>query len=233
MYLPGRNDYIDIHTHGAVSSPGIFSVENLMAHENLQPVNNQGLAYTAGIHPWYLTESNQKQLVDYIIAISSSKDLIAIGEAGFDKLRGPSAYLQKEIFGQQVNIAREKNKPVVIHCVKAWDDLLAAHKNLRPEMPWLVHGFRGKKELARQLLDRGMFISLWFEFSLRPESAILLRYLPLSRIFLETDGADVSIKDIYEKVAGDLELKVEELKETIYSNFREFFKIQESHIVQG
>ena len=96
-------------------------------------------------------------------------------------------------------------KPLVIHCVKAWDELLASHRNLKPETPWLVHGFRGKKELAlQQLLSKGMYLSFWFDFVLRPESAELLRFLPKERIFLETDGADVDIKDIYNKVANDL-----------------------------
>lgn len=224
MNHPQAGDYIDIHTHGAESMPGILSVESLPAHENKKPVNVPGLAYTAGIHPWYLTEANQRQFLDYIRALSGGSQLIAIGEAGFDKLRGPSISLQRTVFEEQVKIAGVINKPVVIHCVRAWDELLASHKKLKPELPWLIHGFRGKNDLAQQLLHRGMYLSFWFNFILRPESAELLRNLPKERIFLETDGAGISIKDIYKKVAADLAVSEDELKATILSNFEKVFK---------
>ena len=68
-------------------------------------------------------------------------------------------------------------------------------------MPWLIHGFRGNIELAQQLISKGMYLSFWFDFVIRPESSELLRSLPKDRIFLETDGADVDIRDIYKKVA--------------------------------
>jgi TatD DNase family protein len=132
--------------------------------------------------------------------------------------------LQKSVFEEQVKIAGEKHKPLIIHCVRAWDELLAVHKNLKPEKPWLVHGFRGKKELANQLINTGMYLSFWFDFVLRPESADLLRSLPKNRIFLETDGADVDIRKIYKKVAADLALDVDELKNIIFDNFNLIFK---------
>jgi TatD DNase family protein len=223
MNFPETGDFIDIHNHHAVSSPGIFTVESLMAHENLQPGNEKGIVYTAGIHPWYLDDHNQKQLLEFVNNVAGNSQLVAIGEAGFDKLRGPSVELQREIFEKQVNIANEKRKPVVIHCVRAWVELLAAHRKLKPVKPWLVHGFRGKKELALQLISRGMYLSFWFDFIIRQESAELLRSLPKSRIFLETDGADVNIRDIYQKVSGDLALSVDELKKIILENFGMLF----------
>ena len=131
--------------------------------------------------------------------------------------------LQRSAFEEQVIIAGRHRKAVVIHCVKAWDELLASHRNLKPETSWLVHGFRGKKELASQLLARGMYISLWFDFVMRPESAELIRFLPRERIFLETDGADVDIGEIYRKVSNDLAIPVDELKKLILTNFNLLF----------
>lgn len=223
MDRPEPGDYIDIHTHGASPADGVFSVENIMAHESRLPGKIAGLTFTAGIHPWHLTEDNHKDLMDYIRSIAGNENIKAIGEAGFDKLRGPSMDLQRTAFGEQAAIAKEISKPMVIHCVRSWDELLSSHRILKPELPWLVHGFRGKKELAMQLVNRGMYLSFWFDFVLRPESAALLGSLPKDRLFLETDGADVSIKDIYKKVANDLNIPEGELKETIYSNYHEFF----------
>jgi len=219
MNLPEPDEYIDIHTHDAKPADGVFAVENLMAHENLKPENISARAFTAGIHPWHLNENNHGQLLEYVRNIASNPGLIAFGEAGFDKIRGPSAELQKSTFSEQVKIAGENRKPLVIHCVRSWDELLAAHKNLKPVTPWLVHGFRGKKELALQLIKRGMYLSFWFDFVLRPESSDLIRFLPKERIFLETDGADADIREIYRKVSVDLAVAVDELKKIILNNF--------------
>lgn len=223
MNLPQPGEYIDIHTHNSKLAEGIFAVENIMAHENMKPKKISARAFTAGIHPWHLNENNREQLLEYVRNIAGNPDLIAFGEAGFDKLRGPSIELQKSTFTEQVKIAGENQKPLVIHCVRSWDELLAAHKNLKPLTPWLVHGFRGKKELALQLIKRGMYLSFWFDFVMRPESADLLRFLPKERLFLETDGADVDIKEIYRKVSEDLEINIDILKERIRNNFNLLF----------
>lgn len=224
--LPKAGDFIDIHNHGASSSPGIFTVDSIMAHENRLPVSKPGIAYTAGIHPWFLTVETQVQQLDFIRKVAGDSGIIALGEAGFDKLKGPSIELQRETFGEQLSMAAEVAKPLVIHCVRAWDELFAAHRRAGTK-PWLVHGYRGKKELASQLLSRGIYISFWFDFIMRPESSGLVKALPRDRIFLETDGADVSIADIYMKVALDLEISVEELKNIMLGNFKRFFEISE------
>lgn len=225
MNIPRPGEYIDIHTHDAKPADGVFAVENLMAHENLKSGNISARAFTAGIHPWYLTENNREQLLEYVRNIAGNPGLIAFGEAGFDKVRGPTVDLQRSVFAEQVKIADENRKPLLIHCVRSWDELLASHKNLKPETPWLVHGFRGKKELALQLIKRGMYLSFWFDFVLRPESSTLIRFLPKDRIFLETDGADADIREIYRKVSVDLGIDVEELKKIIISNFNMLFRM--------
>lgn len=225
MNLPGTGDYIDIHTHGAKPVTGHFSVEVLMAHERKLPVETPGLAFTYGIHPWYLDESNHDSLLASVIKTVADPLIIAVGEAGFDKIKGPSLELQRKTFGEQVFIAEELKKPLVIHCVRAWDELLRINKKLNPEMPWLVHGFRGNKDLAIQLINKGMYISFWYDFILKPEASELVRNLPQERIFLETDGADVNIEDIYEKVSSDLKISGEKLKEQIFQNYCRLFNL--------
>ena len=227
MNLPGKNDYIDVHTHdSAGQADGIFTVESLLAHEEKRPGDVPGLLYTIGIHPWYLNEENHDLLISRVMATADDPLVIAVGEAGFDRLRGPSPDLQRKTFEEQVSVAEDLKKPVVIHCVRAWDELVSSHKRLRPAMPWLVHGFRGKPDLALQLISKGMYISFWFDFVLRPESARLIRSLPKERIFLETDGSGVDIRDIYNKVSADLGITADELKSIISKNFTEFFKLK-------
>lgn len=223
--LPEADDYIDIHTHGSVAAPGILSVETLMAHEERFPENIPGITYTYGIHPWFLDEKNHDRQLSLVAEMIENPLVVAVGEAGFDKIKGPSADLQRRTFEEQVIIAEKHRKPVVIHCVREWENLQQEHKKLRPEMPWLVHGFRGKPELAMQLISKGMYLSFWFDFILRPESSKLIRSLPPDRIFLETDGSGVDIRDIYNKVSADLGIEVIELKMQILSNYNEFFNI--------
>src|SRR5664279_1304603 len=219
MYLPLPGDYIDIHVHGGSPASGVFILESLMAHEEKSPVALAGVAYTYGIHPWFLNEGNCRQLLTSVENSVINPEIIAIGEAGFDRLRGPSMPIQRIAFEEQIAISEEIGKPVVIHCVRAWDQLLSVQKKLKPRMPWLVHGFRGNRELASQLLSKGMYLSFWFDFVLRPESGKLLKQLPTDRIFLETDGADVDIRTIYNKVAKDLDVTVDGLKLIILKNF--------------
>ncbi len=227
MNLPGNEDYIDIHTHDeAASGPGIFSVMSLMAHEPDRPENISSVAWTFGIHPWFLTESTHKHQIAAVLEIAGNPLVIAIGEAGFDKLKGASPDLQQIAFEEQVAIAEEHNKPVVIHCVRAWEELFRAHKRLKPSLPWLVHGFRGNKDLAAQLISKNMFLSFWFNFIIRSEAAKLIKSLPAERIFLETDGSGVDIKDIYTKVSADLDITVDKLKKVIYKNYYDFFRIE-------
>jgi TatD DNase family protein len=226
MYFPQTGDYIDIHVHNGNPSSGNFIVESLMAHEEKLPVDIAGVVYTYGIHPWFLNETNYDQLIRSVENSVDHPDVIAIGEAGFDRLRGPSADLQRKAFEQQIIISEDICKPLIIHCVRAWDELLAAQKRLKPQMPWLIHGFRGNVELASQLLSKGIYLSIWFDFVLRPESGDLLRHLPLNRLFLETDGAEIDIRTIYNKVANDIGLSVDELKSIILNNYNEFFSPQ-------
>jgi len=223
MNHPQPGDYINIHSHGATSVEGIFTVENLMAHESILPAGKSGLGYSYGIHPWFLDENIYRQLITSVKEIAGNMFISALGEAGFDKLKGPSMELQIRAFEDQVLISEENKKPMVIHCVRAWDELLAAQKKIKPRMPWMVHGFTGSKELAEQLLSKGMYISFWYDFVIRPVSSALLKSLPKDRIFLETDGADVDIRYIYIKVSEDLKMNIEDLKSLIFGNYCKFF----------
>ena len=226
MNLPLPGDYIDIHNHGGRSLPGHFSVENLMAHENREPDAVNGLAYSFGIHPWHLTPESFNDQIEKVKINANHQNVIALGEAGFDRLRGPARELQTRAFNEQAAIAAEKSKPLFIHCVRAWDDLLAAHKRMMPSRPWIIHGFRGKRDLAAQLILKGMYISFWFDFVIRPESTEIVKSLPADRIFLETDGSGIDIKTPYTKVAEDMGISVEKLRERIFRNFMELFSYQ-------
>jgi len=222
MNLPRPDDYIDIHTHGSRPESGLFVVNTLLVHEDNVITTSPGVAWSAGIHPWYLSYENSEILWGKLLDLAGDPGLFAIGEAGFDRLHGPAPELQRETFSRQALLAEKKGLPLIIHCVKAWDELLAEHRKIKPSVPWLIHGFRGSMELAVQLVSRDLYLSFWFDFVVRPVATELLLALPDEKIFLETDGSGTDIKDIYKKVAADLSLSIEELKAKVYSNFMTF-----------
>jgi len=224
MNFPRPGDYIDIHNHDSKHAEGVFILNNLMAHEGILPEYQSGIIHSLGIHPWFLTENHHDILLGFVKHYAPGNSISAIGEAGFDKLKGPEMKLQHRTFAEQAALSEELEKPLVIHCVRAWDELMSAHKELKPKMPWLVHGFRGKKELAMQLISKNTYISFWFDFIVRPEASVLVRSIPIDRIFLETDGSGADIKEIYRKVAADLGMTTDTLKNHIIKNFKELFK---------
>lgn len=223
MSSPAKYDFINIHDHGSDPLEGVFTVENLMIHENRFPEKLKGIAYSVGVHPWSLEENALDIQLDKVRELSQQDNVIAIGESGFDKLRGAGAELQRKAFYAHVEISENAEMPLLIHCVRAWDELLKSYKELNPKMQWIIHGFRGKKELASQLTDKGFCLSPWVEWAIRPDSADTIKTISLNNLFLETDGFDIGIESVYRVVAEHLKISVVKLKETIYQNYISVF----------
>ena len=174
--------YKDIHSHLQALATRGDTVVSITPSDAMLP----GGTYSLGIHPWAtesLVGADELQRLETMAADSRT---VAIGEAGFDRLRGGDIAYQTEIFEFQAAIARRLGKPMIIHCVHAFDVLLAEAKKLRPEPGmWIVHGFRGKPALARQLIDAGMALSIGLKYN--PDTLALI---PPGRLYRETDAQD-------------------------------------------
>lgn len=223
MNLPGKYDFINFHDHGSLYSEGVFSIDNIMVHEGREPSRNEGIAYSVGAHPWFLNDDNFERLLLRVKDYSTHLNVAAIGETGFDKLKGPLPELQMKAFEMHAEIAEETGKPLIIHCVKAWEEVIQAKKRINPGVPWIIHGFKGKKDLANQLTDKGFYLSAWVEWAIRPVSSETLNAMSLDRLFLETDGFDIDIEPVYKVVASYLKISVDTLKKQLYNNFIEVF----------
>lgn len=224
MKGPDKYDFINIHDHGAHPIDGVFTIDNIMVHETRYPAEIPGIEYSCGAHPWYITGDNIDIMIGKVKEYASLPHVIALGEAGFDRLRGPDKMLQEKAFIEQVEISEELRKPLFIHCVKAWDELLGSYKKIQPEMKWIIHGFRGKTDLAEQLLGKGFYLSPWVEWAIRPESTATLKSIPQNRLFLETDGFDIEIEPVYRVVADHLQIDLQALKKQLWGNFNSLFK---------
>lgn len=148
----------------------------------------------------------------------------AIGETGLDKITAKDENnfeLQQELFLMHARLAEETGKLLIVHCVKAWDELLHVHKSIKPLVPWIIHGFRGNGILAEQLLNAGLYLS--FGTSYNPEA--LKTAWEKRRLLVETDNKNIDIRNVYKLIANDLNISKEELSEAI-----ETFFITEKHV---
>lgn len=212
--------YINIHTHCLPEEEAVIALIDLSNKSELS--FRKELYYSFGIHPWYLTAENAKmKLAQLSEAIQKGVD--AIGEAGLDKLKGPEMELQEGIFLEVIRLSEEGRKPLIIHCVKAWEQLLHARKTGKATLPWVIHGFQGSLQLAQQLLEHGMYLSFGQKLLQSDSLKEVFLALPLNRIFLETDDAPISIESVYDCAAELLGYSVETLKEAMWDNFKVFF----------
>ena len=188
----------DIHTHNAASA----------AHT----IYNSGSIYTPdrnisiGIHPWHINGRWESELAS-VAEWAKAENVVDIGECGLDMLKSQASLeLQEEVFRAHMRLSEALQKPLIIHCVKAHDRLIALYREARPSQTWIVHGFRGKPQQANQLIKAGFHISLGERFN--PDSA---KAIPIDRLFIETDESGCSIEEIYAAIAVAKGMALEEL----------------------
>lgn len=195
---------VDIHTHRLPQVPGTAIVNGYP--ETFSP--QSGGWYSVGIHPWHIGRSGGEHSgaegtvagrVCGLEELVRHPQVLAVGEAGLDKLADAPMDLQVEVFRRQACLAEEVGKPLVIHLVKAVDELLKVKWDLRPSNPWIIHGFRGKAALAEEYLKHGFYLS----FGEKYQEAALCR-VPADRLFIVTDiqGLEDFFGDMDFKVAG-------------------------------
>ena len=207
-------DFFNIHTHVSVHPESeILS----LAPEELS-TDNRSFYASVGIHPWTLTEENADIQWETLHESIKDKRIVAIGECGLDKLKGPSMELQTAIFKQEATLAENCSLPLIIHCVKAFNELIQLKKEISPCQPWIIHGFRGKLPLTLDCIRHGFYLSIGSRFQ-----ADALKAIPLDRLFIETDESEESVRSIYHRIAEVKRISLEELAEAINKNVRKVF----------
>ena len=171
--------YKDIHSHDVSRATAGDTVVCIEPGTAMQP----GGTYSVGIHPWSTEAPVTLSQLKALVAQARDERVVAIGECGFDRLRGGDLDIQRRLFRFHARLARQLGKPLITHAVRANDLLLAEAAALRPAAGmWIVHGFRGKAEAARQLLRAGMSLSLGLRYNDAAEAVI-----PKERLYRETD----------------------------------------------
>ena len=198
-------DFFDIHTHKKEcdSQSSILNSNEYIT----------GRRISMGIHPWNISSDWEKQFA-IISANACKENVCAIGECGTDKLKSPAnEELQQEVFRAHATLAEEAGKPLIIHCVKGFDTIIALHKEISPKQAWIIHGFRGKPQQAEQLIKNGFYISFGDKFNIDSVKAI-----PLERLFIESDESKKSIDKIYDEIAKVKGCSIAELCTAIMHN---------------
>lgn len=165
---------------------------NCLSIQTLAQSHPDMLSPTAGIHPNHAKEAAPGDW-DVVVQLVRDRKALALGETGLDRHWHDTPFpMQEDYFARHLNLAREANLPVVIHCREAEADVV---RMLRHEfdrhgpIKGIMHSFAGTKETADACLAMGLHIS--FAGMLTYKNAQNLRdvaaTLPLERLLVETD----------------------------------------------
>ena len=203
---------INIHTHHFQNQ----GIEIINKEDN--PFTNGLFSY--GIHPW--NAEKWLELATHFFTETSKENCLAIGEIGLDKLKGPSIHEQINVFKAQIAISEQQQLPVIIHCVKAWNEIKQLKQQLKPQQAWIYHGFE-KAALVEDVVNSSTYLSFGAALltNLKLQEALLK--VPLNQLFLETDTADCSILTLYEFVSKLKNIPLQELEISIEQNFKRVF----------
>jgi len=203
---------INIHTHHPSINPNeIVNSEQILTDKY----------FSVGVLP---IEAMSPYDFESIEHISTHKNCIALGEIGLDKTYTMTLSQQIELFIKQVFISEKNKLPVILHCVKSWNEILQIKKEIKPNQPWIMHGFR-KVNLLASILESETYISIGTAIIWDKKLQETIKKIPIDRLFLETDNdKQYTIHDVYEKVATLKNISLQTLKDQLYLNTVNTFK---------
>ena len=179
-----------------------------------------------GLHPWYITPDGIEHELVQLEKYASLSNVAAIGECGLDKLTNTDWSLQKDAFRRQITLANKLHKPLIIHCVRAYDEVLLLLKQEQVAVPVVFHGFNKNVQIAQRILAQGYYLSFGAALLNDQSPAIMaIQVCPEDRFFLETDDADIAIGQIYEKAADVRKTGKDDLILQLQKNFQAVFNI--------
>ena len=198
----------DVHTHHLPSTPGEAIVQLTPDAFTLQP----GHFYSVGLHPWDIRDDWRTQM-GKLLVMSLHTHVLMIGEAGLDKKNSPAPMeVQMGVFREHVRLSELIRKPLIVHCVKAFDELLSIRKEMKATLPWVIHGFRGGIEQWQQLTRAGLLVSIGKHYD-----TTLIKELTPAQLLIESDDT-TELDSIYNLVSTDTGFSVSELQQHVADN---------------
>lgn len=212
--------FFNLHTHHFSNDPEILELVNQYPDEFDASVPQ----YSIGIHPWRINPETLEHDMQIVADKVSEKQCLAIGECGLDKRIETPLADQIPVFEKQLLLAEKHRKPVVIHCVAAYQETIEIKKELGISVPMIIHGFSKNAQVAQSLLDNGFYLSFGKYLLRNPELEPIFTMVPDNRFFLETDMIDETIRDVYDLAARYRGFSLDRLHRVISRNFESVFK---------
>lgn len=206
----------NIHTHKSTHQENVLEIVNQYPNEFDDSVKY----FSIGIHPWYIDTDRVDEYLQIIDEKLPLKNCLALGECGLDKRIETPLEIQTEVFEKQLALAIKHQKPVVLHCVSAYQEVIEIKKRLKIEVPMIIHGFSKNYQVAKSLLDNGFYLSFGKYLLRNPELASVFEQVPNDRFFLETDTIEEGIKDVCIKATS---IKNTDVEQIIEDNFKLVF----------
>lgn len=213
-------EFINLHIHQYTNASDVLEVVNQYPMEFDAAIP----WYSIGLHPWKIDENTIQTELAIIENKLHEENCLALGECGLDKRIAVPFDLQLNAFERQLQLAQKLKKPVIIHCVAAFQEVIAMKKRLGITVPMIIHGFSKTEELGKQLTDQGFYISFGKYLLRNPELENVFRSMPNDRFFLETDTIEEGIDEVYAKAATYKKINLDELKQLININFQTVFR---------
>jgi TatD DNase family protein len=214
-------NFIDIHTHRLNRDENTFSVMNIRLPDNEIP---EKIYVSAGWHPWDIEPFPLFQIKTSLENAASRENVLALGECGLDRSVNIPFEKQVEVFKIHLSLAKKLEKPLIVHCVKAYSDLLEILKKEKFNGKIVLHNFNGNRPQIDSFLKTDTFFSLGKQIENQNSKAYKsIAYFPPEKIFLETDDAEISIQETYLFASKLLNIPVEKLKSQIKQNFTMLF----------
>jgi len=211
--------YFNLHTHQFSAQEEILELVNQYPLE----FNEAIPWYSIGIHPWKINSETLASELDIIAEKLLMPNCLVLGECGLDKRIETPLDLQVQVFEQQLLLAEKFRKPVVIHCVAAYSELIQIKKKLQISVPMILHGFSKNAATAQQLLEHGFYLSFGKYLLRNPELSEVFKNIPDQCFFLETDTIEESITDVYLRAADCKSYSVTQIQQIIAENFQKVF----------
>lgn len=212
-------DFFNFHTHQFTNQSNILELVNQYPQEFDASIPY----YSIGIHPWYIKEDRLENDLRIIEEKLQTKNCLALGECGLDKRVEIPLELQIQVFEKQLILAQKYQKPVVIHCVAAFQEIIAIKKKMKISVPMIIHGFSKNTQVAEQLITAGFYISFGKYLLQNPSLKDVFLNIPDDRFFLETDTIEEGIQQVYDLAAIYKNCTLKELQENIKRNFERVF----------
>ena len=208
-------NYYNLHTHHFTNQEDVLEIVNQYPHVFDDSLPN----YSIGIHPWYIVEYRIDSDLQIIESKLQSINCVAIGECGLDKRIETPMALQQMVFEKQLALAEKYQKPVIIHCVAAFQEIIAIKNKLKITVPMIIHGFSKNIEVANELIKNGFYLSFGKYLLLNSELELVFNSVPNERLFIETDTIEEDIKAVYDLAAKYKNIKLAEMQSIIENNY--------------